>query len=620
MAYDIQALRQKYNVGTPAAPASQTPVQATGAPSTTPAPDIQALRQKYNVVPPLPDTTAASTPQGSVLGTAAKITDAVFGSGKVGDLIGATGVQSDLAKNPQGFMPAAQAANLKDVYTNLSPEAKARLEAKGLPTTLEGNAQNSAQIASKNVPLPSGKELLGSLGQTALLATPEGDIVDALGGGKIAKTLAGAATGYGYDVAQNLQSNKDGAGIFKPGLGTALGAATPLALAGGKALIGSAKPATAVAGSLAEGAGNILTAPFRFIGDKLKNATEVAALPEAERGLAKSGFSDPARTFLTTATPETKNAFGQMIDAAEKGSTDLRSRVQPKEVVGKEFLKPVDAIAQDAKKAGQTIQQEAMKPGKVDIGNIVQDFRDKLESKGVLARKDGTLVSTGRVPRSDLKYYEDVLNEVKDVTGGKSSIPRSQAHALRQRLYDTLDAATKAGGQPGTKPFSSLVDNDVNSLRASIADSMGEKYKDAAKQYAVNQSALSNVAKFAGVPTKIENISSKSLKLGEGLMRALGNASDKPTSLINEITDLAKQRGYKSNVNLHDLIDFADNLEDLYGIKQTRSFEGGIRRGTEQAMPSLPKTPTELVMKAAQAATKQSNQDKINALKKFLGK
>lgn len=486
----------------------------------------------------------------------------------------------------------------------------------------------------------TGRQIAGEGLGTAIEALSFGELGGAtkgLGAAEEAGTLAGKLVekkvpqslkttilkelpkGYVSDVASNLQDPNKNA--LTPGFGTGAAIAGPLVFAGGKALVAGTKAASPAIGAFGGGLKNVLGAPFRYLGEKVENANAISKLPDVEKALAKSGLDERTRNFLTTATPSTKEGFGNMVDILEKSSTDLRSKTQAKDVVGREFLKPVDYLAQDAKKAGQEIQNEVMKPGKVGIGDVVQRFKDSLESKGVLARKDGTLVSTGRVPRSDLKYYESVLDEIKDVTGGKKDISRAQAHALRQRLYDTLDAATKSGGTPGTKPFSSLVDNDVNALRGDIAETIGSKYKDAAKRYAVNQKALSNVAKFAGVPANIENISSKSLKLGEGLMRSLGNAADKPTSLINEVTELAKSRGFKSDTNIHDLIDFADNLENLYGIQQTRSFEGGVQRGVSQAgMPTIPTSKTDLIIKAMQAATKTSNQDKIDALKVFLNK
>lgn len=47
--------------------------------------------------------------------------------------------------------------------------------------------------------------------------------------GLATKVATGAATGYGYDVAQNLQSGKTGMDVVKPGYGTLFGGSLPLA-------------------------------------------------------------------------------------------------------------------------------------------------------------------------------------------------------------------------------------------------------------------------------------------------------------------------------------------------------------------------------------------------------
>lgn len=566
-----------------------------------------------------PQATPTQPQGGDALGTAATIADTLFGSGKVGEALGTQYVKGDLKNRTDIITPD---------YANLPESVKKRLTAKGVPITQDAQRQEVADTIKG----PSALELAGSVGQSALLFAPEGKIVEGLGGGLVGKTLAGAGTGYAYDVASNFGSGKTGSEAFKPGYGTALGAATPLAFLGGKALFNSAvKPTAAVAGSLGTGLKDVLTAPFRALGEKASEAVKVSKLPQAEKMLAKAGIDEGTRGFLQSASAETKKGFKEMVDIMEKKTnfdpnnpltTGLRSKIQPKKIVGDALLERAEVLTKDSAKARKVINATAMSPGKVDLGAALTQFVDNLEKKGIGIGENGRLTSTGRTPRADLPYYENIFKEIQDVTKGKTEVSKLQAHQLRQRLRDTLDAATRnsPGGALGQRPFSNLVDNDINGLRGLIADQMGTKYKAAAKKFAENESVLRDVAKFAGVPNDWEKLSAKNLKLGEVLMRTLGNASDKPTTLLNTVETLAKKRGGKFGNNINDLIDFADNLENLYGISQTRSFEGGIQRGVNQAgLPTIPTNKTELLLKAMQAATKTSNQDKINALKAFLG-
>ena len=87
----------------------------------------------------------------------------------------------------------------------------------------------------------SNKEVLGSAGNVALLATGGGELkgADAVqplleGGGLAGKVLRGGALGYASDVAQHANNNDQS--IFKPGFGTAVGAGLPILTAVGGAI------------------------------------------------------------------------------------------------------------------------------------------------------------------------------------------------------------------------------------------------------------------------------------------------------------------------------------------------------------------------------------------------
>jgi hypothetical protein len=156
-----------------------------------------------------------------------------------------------------------------------------------------------------------------------------------------------------------------------------------------------------------------------------------------------------------------------------------------------------------------------------------------------------------------------------------------QAHELRQRLWQTLEAETRQGGKPGSRPFSDVVDRDVQVLRAGIADIMGDDYKAAAKTYAQNEAVLREVAKIAG--TTIDELDTKDRKLAEVLMRSLGNASDRPLQLIKDVTEAAAANGLRTDVDISTQLKFADLLERMYGSTQTRTLAGQVRTGVREA-------------------------------------
>jgi hypothetical protein len=106
----------------------------------------------------------------------------------------------------------------------------------------QGDKASIAGLKAVTDSVPTNKEIIGSAGMTAMnvlsggLAGRAGNVVEGANalskGAKLAKfggTVAkGMATGYGFDVASNLEQNKGTAESFKPGMGTVLGGSLPV--------------------------------------------------------------------------------------------------------------------------------------------------------------------------------------------------------------------------------------------------------------------------------------------------------------------------------------------------------------------------------------------------------
>lgn len=151
--------------------------------------------------------------------------DMVFGGGKVGEAIGTKKVKNDILSG-KGVVEAD--------YSKLSPNAIERLNAKGVPTTLQGQRQeNASQVIG-----PTKGQVLGSALQSASLFTPVGGVAGGLtagargiglktGASALGKIGSGLIAGEVFDVASNLQEGKTGVSALKPGLATGIGGAIP---------------------------------------------------------------------------------------------------------------------------------------------------------------------------------------------------------------------------------------------------------------------------------------------------------------------------------------------------------------------------------------------------------
>lgn len=392
-------------------------------------------------------------------------------------------------------------------------------------------------------------------------------------------TKAGAIAGLGSEFEQNGANSSFNGALTNTLGGAAIGGVTggliPAAGAIAKNVIpGLARGTAGLAGRAVQGAENATA-----------RAAVVSAAPKAEANAMRSGIGDDVINFVKSSNQSTKSSFQKMLDIHKAAIDNPHPGApQAKAIPAQTFLKAVDAIQSGSSKAAAQLKAiAAANPSKkVDIMPAINDYVASLNSRGISMGKAGTFKSTGNVPNSELKYYKEISKEIKSVLGRgtNTNLPASKVHQLRQRLFATLDSATKQGGKPGERPFSDAVDQDVQVLRRSLANIMGSDYQKAAESYAKNESVLRDVAKMAG--TTINDLSTKDRKLGEVLMRTMGNASDRPLSLIENTLDAAKRNGYKSKDDILAQLRFADILENAYGSTQTRSLGGQVARGVKE--------------------------------------
>jgi len=102
-----------------------------------------------------------------------------------------------------------------------------------------GDVLGNAVFGESVQPDTNLKQVVSDIGQTAANFLPynkiAGGVVGATGSKLLGQVGAGVTGGYLVDVSNNLRNNSEqplGASDFKPGMGTAVGAAIPIALAG----------------------------------------------------------------------------------------------------------------------------------------------------------------------------------------------------------------------------------------------------------------------------------------------------------------------------------------------------------------------------------------------------
>lgn len=430
--------------------------------------------------------------------------------------------------------------------------------------------------------------------------------------------LAGGLTGAGATLEDQGAQTDPGSLIANTAIGTGVGGLIGGALPVAGAALGTVAPIIRGASrnirKVAEGADNMV-----------QRANMIRSLPnKAEQTALRAGIPDPVVNFIRETPDATKSSFKEMLEMQKKAVSSMGATPEAKLVPARTFLSYVDDISKGSRKATEQLKTIAAKnpTEKVDFSNAFQTYIGKLKERGIEVNPStGKFTSTGNVPTSELKYYDDILTEIQAVAKNDPNLTRSQAHQLRQRLFATLDSATRQGGQVGQRPYGPQVDMDVQTLRQALADIIGPEYKEAARNYATNEAVLREVAKIAG--TTIDEIPTKDLKFAEVLMRTMGNASDRPKTLINDVVEAAKRNGSTVDQDILAQLQFADLLESIYGTSQNRAMRGQVSRGVSDAATDIAGdffagNRANMISKIFKAVAGQSEDDQIRAFEALI--
>lgn len=252
-----------------------------------------------------------------------------------------------------------------------SPQDQAAIES--MAPTVSQTAGSALQLGS----------LFAPIGAEAKLLTKGAEAVGA--GAKIAKVIgnvgAGAATGYGFDVGQNLAAGKTGTDAMKPGGVTALGAAIPLA-------------------------GPIVSGATRLAGESLGVSTGAGygAIKELFNASAKGGT------------------------AAEAARNALRGNTTPEQIVqeARGALDQIKTSRTDVYKNSLAKLKESKQT--FDITPVIDSVATNLEKFGIRVTQDGTIDFSRSPLRFNSAAQSDItqiVNTMKDFGSNKGEIGRA---------------------------------------------------------------------------------------------------------------------------------------------------------------------------------------------------
>lgn len=299
--------------------------------------------------------------------------------------------------------------------------------------TIFGGGKIGEALAGGDV---TGKELAGSALQSASLFFPAGRVAGAgakiaskVGMGALSKTVgavgAGAIGGYGFDVASNLQQNKEGKDILSPGLGTGIGAGIP---AVGAALVGAKKAAQWAAPKLLSYTTDIPEQAF----DTLIQRREPVM-----KALKEGVTADETLTQTRGAVRQLRKTLSQEWD---DGVTSIADEFSTQRV----------GVAGDLEKKLGTLADafDVRLPQNTKNASVVE-WMDTLKSINELPKLMLTISPKGVVAREAKKELKDLI--VKEFGGDKGSVATLyRNYSAKKTVFDAANQIVQAysNGKP----------------------------------------------------------------------------------------------------------------------------------------------------------------------------
>ena len=494
----------------------------------------------------------------------------------------------DRQQGEQGFIDTAGqvAGNLASIA--FSPVAQPFQEAFG--TAAKGAYEN----------IPGVKPALQSLGQSSI----------------VQKGILPAIQGTSQFLQQESQRNPAlrTLGAVGEGLADATDfyAGTQIARAGAKATIAGAKMIPQLPRMAGQAAGTALrvgTQPIRsgfsgFMQGVRGQADDVTKavsntfddatmeLTGKAQEAVKAGMDEKVMKFVVQQNPETKRAMLSMVKAAKKGAEKLGGDTAHKEILGQYMLNNIDHVLTEKSTVGKALgaMKKGMSDEVIDMTDDLVGLQTKLRNAGAIINEKGVITRLAAESDDNIPMLQEALNFLQPDDAGRVVRRFGDVDMWRSKMFKEMKSA-KAKLQPSASGQSAFdyADKVVNGLRRSAIKNASKSnprllaYNDAFEELSTQASTFLKSIGYKG-KLNIDDITAKDLRTGEVALRSLGNASADVRESFQNLINTARKYGMDSNVDEMGLVRWADTLEDIFPITPTRSLQGGVTRGTRDAL------------------------------------
>lgn len=447
------------------------------------------------------------------------------------------------------------------------------------------------------------KQIAGEALESAAFLVPPakiGPIISStLGRGALTGGITGVKAGGLFGAGEALQEGGDVLDVAKGGAigagaglaaGATLGAALPLvpaALQASKAGIGALTTGVGKAGSaVRSGVRTTAEIPARILSRTAESVTKAGeratairkAVPHVGEAM-KQGIDDTTIKFVRTGTKADKAQRAQMLEIAKKAKDDLTFMDTAKRLSGDTILKgPVKHLINTADKGRSATKSVLNKLSSMpqNVRNIHDSFVSDMQQLGLKVLNNQIVVQQGsKVPRSDVRFYQEILDDLRLNKKGEVHLTYEQLHGLRQKWFEVARS-----DETFTSGVTKYAQHIRSSLGAALDTASKGKYMESQNLTRETLTGIQEFVKLIGYKGKLADLTSKDLKAGETFLRVFGNASDRPLTVLNTVYDTASKYGYKGKENIISQLRFADMLEAIYGVP-SRSIGGQISRATQ---------------------------------------
>lgn len=338
------------------------------------------------------------------------------------------------------------------------------------------------------------------------------------------------------------------------------------------------QPATDIASGFGRQATDFAKRTARGAQETAEQSRAIKQLPQSEANLVRTGANERVIGVIKQAPPEETSIYKELVQQARKKELDpTPNTAQPKVIAGREFMKPINHLIEQKNKIGSQLGELRKRLSDKKTINTNPQFRNFAtylrEDLGLQIKEGKIKQGTGSIAQSDIKEIQKIYDELNS----KTFASQKEIDEFLQRTFKEYDLR-----QAREKTFSDDVSTVAERARSEIRQAMPDDYNALAKQYAEILKPLQDTVKLLGYKGSLDDLTTKQLKAAEVALRVLGNAADRPQSVIDNVLQKAGDFGYESNVDLNRLIYVTDQLEDIYDITPSRGFSGSTARGIGQ--------------------------------------